>query len=138
MKVSDAYPSKWLKSDDVGDRTIAATIADVRQEEVGDQLKLVAYFEGSTKGMVLNRTNADSIKDLYGDDTEDWVGERIALYTTMVNFQGKSTKSIRVRAAKEKIPAKSPAKAKQHTEDNPPPVDGVPDFGEELNDEIAF
>ena len=136
MKVSAAFPSKWLKAEDVGDRTIPVTIADVRQEEVGDDFKMVLYVEGQTKGLVLNKTNANFIKGLYGDDTDDWVGERVQLYTTIVNFQGKSTNSIRVREAK--APAKGKAKGNGFTEDSPPPIDEAPAWADELNDEIPL
>jgi len=137
MKVSAAFPSKWLKAEDVGDRTIPVTMADVRQEEVGDDFKMVLYVEGQTKGLVLNKTNANFIKGLYGDDTDDWIGERVQLYTTIVNFQGKSTNSIRVREAPA-AKGKSKGKSNGFTEDNPPPIDEAPAWADELNDEIPL
>ena len=137
MKVSDAFPSKWLRADDVGDRPIPVTIADVRQEEVGDDQRMVLYVEGQSRGIILNKTNANRIKELYGNDTDDWVGERVALYTELVSFQGKTTNSIRVREAPA-AKGKSKGKSNGFTEDNPPPIDEAPAWADELNDEIPL
>jgi hypothetical protein len=52
--------------------------------------------------MVLNKTNAKKITEVYGDDTEDWVDGQISLFSTMVEFQGDTVAALRVRH----VPAK--------------------------------
>jgi hypothetical protein len=63
--------------------------------DVGDDTKPVAYFEGKDKGLVLNKTNSNTISAAYGDETDDWVGAEIVLYETMVEFQGQRKPGIR-------------------------------------------
>ena len=47
------------------------------------------YFEGKPKGLVLNKTNANTISDAYGDETEHWEGKEIVLYEAEVEqYQG--------------------------------------------------
>ena len=55
MKLSEAFPSRFLKAEDL-DVPVTDKILDVRQELVGDDSKLVAHFVKS-KGLVLNKTN---------------------------------------------------------------------------------
>lgn len=50
--------------------------------------------------MVLNVTNTQTIAGLYGDYTEDWIGESIQIYATEVKAFGKLTNALRVREAK--------------------------------------
>lgn len=99
MKYTEAFPSKYVKSDDLQGREVQVVIASVNVESMGDgEQKLVLHFQGKTKGMICNRTNADRIAHLYGPDTDDWVGKEVTLYTEMVNFQGRVTDGIRVKA----------------------------------------
>jgi hypothetical protein len=96
--LSDVYPSNYLKAADLEGRTIKVTIDDIKLEKVGTDEKLIAYFKGGKKGLVLNKTNSNNIALVYGMDTDGWIDAEIQLYPTMVDFQGKSTEAIRVKA----------------------------------------
>ncbi len=109
MKMSEVFPSKWLTAADLDEQDVTMTIDQVRMEDMtedGDP-KAVCYFNEVKKGLVLNKTNSTTIVALYGNDTDDWEGQRITLYPTEVNFQGKMTPCIRVRS---KLPRSSKAK----------------------------
>ena len=69
----------------------------VETETIGDDEFGPVHFQGKEKGLVLNKTNANSISAVYGDDTEDWRGGEIVLFETMVDFQGKTMAAIRCR-----------------------------------------
>jgi hypothetical protein len=97
MLVSEAYPSKFLKATDLQGREHRDTIANVNFENVGDDKKLVAYFEGRSKGLVLNKTNARAVSKVYGDDSRNWAGKEIILHETVVDFRGDSVPTIRVK-----------------------------------------
>src|SRR3990167_4125077 len=98
MKISTAFPSKWLKAADLQGSTPHVIIASIRMEDIGDDdQKPVLYFQGKTKGLVLNKTNATNITLAYGDDTDAWIGQEIVLFTAWVDFQGRSVEAIRVR-----------------------------------------
>lgn len=70
-------------------------------EEMGQgaekESKPVLYFEKAKKGMILNATAARTIAALYGDESDDWIGQRIMIYPTTVNAFGKLNHVIRVK-----------------------------------------
>jgi hypothetical protein len=86
-------------------------MADVKIEQIGEDNKPVLYFNDKQKGMVLNKTNAATIANLYGDDTDEWRGEQITLFSAMVSFQGKTVPAIRVKPPSRKASTKKGAAA---------------------------
>jgi len=110
MKMSEEFPSKYLKAADLQGREIRLTMANVEREKIGDDFKPVLYFKGKEKGVVLNKTNAGTISEAYGDDTEDWFDQPIILFSVMVDFQGKVGPAIRCRipTAKDNRPKADP------------------------------
>ena len=99
MLISQAYPSKYLKSDDLGGKTVRVTMDFVEICDVGDgEFKPVLYFQGKDRGMVLNLTNAQTISAVYGDETADWKGQELVIYVDPnVMFGAKRTGGLRVR-----------------------------------------
>ncbi len=77
------------------------TVRAVKEETVGtgdnQQQKLVVYFKEIEQGLVLNKTNGKMLIRKLGDETEDWIGKQIELYTTEVEFQGETQLGIRIR-----------------------------------------
>lgn len=131
MNINSAFPSNYLKADDLGKSRPVVTISDVRVEKVGDDEKPIVYFEGKEKGLVLNKTNAATIAELAdSSETDDWNGVRIRLYATKVDFQGRRVLAIRVEEAP---PVPRAAAVARPVE--PPPE---PDYVELADDEIPF
>jgi hypothetical protein len=97
MKISEEFPSQYLKAADLGGREIRVTMANTEREKLGNDNKLVLYFKGKEKGLVLNKTNAGTISDAYGDDTEDWFDNPLILFSVKTDFQGKVVDAIRCR-----------------------------------------
>jgi hypothetical protein len=97
MKVSETFPSKYLKASDLQGREVRLTMANVQIEKLGDDDKPVLYFKGKEKGLVLNKTNANTISDAYGDESEDWYDQPLILFSVMTDFQGKVGPAIRCR-----------------------------------------
>lgn len=96
-KVGEAFPSTYLKAEDLLGRRASVTISKVDIEKIGDDHKPVMYFLGKDKGLVLNRTNAGMVQDLLGtDEMDDWRGRTIVLYPTKTEYQGKRVACIRV------------------------------------------
>ena len=111
MKVSDTFPSKFLKADDLQGRTVKLTIDHVEMDVVGDDRKPIVYFQDAKKGLVLNVTNARAIAQLGGDDMDNWSGMCIEVFTTPTTYQGQPREGIRVRPLdwKNKAPLEAPA-----------------------------
>lgn len=101
-KLSEMFPSRYLKAADCDESDLVLTVREIKSEAVGQgkdaEDKYVLYFEETEKGLVLNKTNSNTIAKLYGDDTDDWEGKKIALFATEVEFQGVMSLGIRVRA----------------------------------------
>lgn len=105
MKLSEAFPSNYLKSDDLQDRDVTVVIATAEMETLGNERKLVLTFQGKKKSMICNKTNAGRIAFLYGDDTDGWIGREIVLTSEFVEFQGKTVKGLRIKPPAKRQPA---------------------------------
>lgn len=112
MKVSQLFPSKFVKAADLNGKPVTLTIKELKIEKMGhgaeEERKPVLFFERATKGLVLNRTNAMVIASLYGDEADDWAGKRVTIYPTRVRAFGQMQDCIRV---KPEIPAQPQAQA---------------------------
>lgn len=97
MRISNAFPSEYLKAADLDGRSVKVVMSHVEMKDIGGDHKPILFFQGKDKGMVLNKTNANNISSAYGDDTDEWAGKEIVLFEAMVDFQGKTVPAIRVR-----------------------------------------
>jgi hypothetical protein len=95
MRISAAFPSKYLRPTDLQGRQVVVKISRLEMQDVGDKEKPVLYFEDKEKGLVLNKTNSNTITAAYGEETGDWEGATIVLFETPVEFQGKRVPAIR-------------------------------------------
>src|SRR5438105_14806874 len=111
MNLDDVYQNKYLKAGDVSETPKSYTITDVNVEEIGRNKdeKLVINFKGEKKGFVCNRTNAKTIaKALGSEETDEWIGKSVKLYSTEVQFGDEMVEAIRV-SLKPGTPALEPA-----------------------------
>ena len=117
--IDDFFPSKYLKASDLQGRDVKVTIQSLIPEQFENDgktdTKLVVYFVGKEKGVVLNKTNAGTIAAAYGYDYTTWSGNQITLYTAMVDAWGETKEAIRIRVTAENMRAVNP---------------GVPQFGQ--------
>ena len=123
-----AFPGRYFENQDVNTTRPIVTITHVDFAEVGSgadvMRKLVVTFDPDDitfatlasptdravavealelKGWVLNRINCSTLEEItQTDDFEAWVGQRIELYTTRVEFQGKRVLGLRCAAPKSK------------------------------------
>lgn len=104
MKLAEAFPSNYLKSDDLQGRDINVVIATASFEQIGNEHKLVLTFQGKKKSMICNKTNANRIAFLYGDETDDWTGKEIVLTSEFVEFQGRTVKGLRIKPPAKRDP----------------------------------
>ena len=118
--MNEAFPGQYIKAADLQGKRVAVVIDEVQMEDIGGEQKPVLHFKGKERGMVLNRTNATMISEiLASDETDDWSGGEVVLYSTKVDFQGRRVDAIRVD-----YPAKGKAKPKPK---EPEPTDETTD-----------
>lgn len=104
MKSSDAFPSKYISASDLQGNEVTVKITHIAPEEIGGKQKFICFFAGKKKGLVLNKTNWNTIARISGqDDTDDWTGVEVCLYEAMVDFQGDSVPAVRVKAPPRRV-----------------------------------
>ncbi len=132
MKISDQFPSNYVKASDQNGKPCPLTIRTCVLEELGQgndkEKKPVLYFNGAQKGLVLNKTNSNVVAEAYGDETVGWEGKPVEVYPTQVEFKGKQVDGIRVRIQPQQQPEAQPQAQ----------PDAAPMADVELNDEIPF
>ena len=105
--ISQMKNSKFLAQGDAKERPLLLTMTTVTHENVAkegaeQELKWCLSFVESEKPLVLNRINMELIAQITGStNTDNWAGKKVVLYNDpSVNFGGKLTGGIRVRAPK--------------------------------------
>jgi len=96
MRLSSLFPSKYMKADELNGN-VECRIRGLGLEELNGEKKPVLQFVGMEKGLVLNKTNASVIESAYGDETDDWIGKTVVVYSDKTQFQGKLVPCVRVR-----------------------------------------
>ena len=111
MRISQAFPSNYIKAADLQGQVVRAVITDCQLEDLGGESKPVLRFQDKEKGMVLNKTNATTLADAFGDDTSGWRGKVIEIFSARVSFQGRMVDGLQVRAPtqpSQAVPAADP------------------------------
>ena len=133
MRIDSAFPGQYLKAADLQGKKVTVTMSHVDMEEIGSDHKPVLYFIGKDKGLVLNKTNSNTIAAMHGYETEDWQGKSITLVEAMVDFQGRTVAAIRVYSQRPNASAPATPRPRPSAPKAPPPSDEVV-----IDDDIPF
>ncbi|MEK0326192.1 MAG: hypothetical protein QQN63_10870 [Nitrosopumilus sp.] len=129
--VKEMSQSDWLKGKDIEGKEVTVTIKEVEQkmqERDGKQIpQLVLHFEEDVKQLGLNMGNANIMIQMFGGDTDDWVSQKITLFTVMVNKPGSGDQvpGIRIKAPGTTETQEAPLEEAPEPEVD---IDGVPPF----------
>lgn len=103
-KVSDMFPSKYLKAENLNGQPWTLTIERVELVDVFNprtntkQSQWVVYFQGAQKGLILNKTNALALAEICGmDDSDHWLRHRVTIYPERIRVGPDWKLGIRVR-----------------------------------------
>lgn len=97
MKISEQFAGSYFKAQDLPQPRVL-TIQDVTQAKMPEgDTKPALRFVGEQQQLVLNKTNAYSLAEWFGDDTTAWTGRAVELYSTTTSFGGRMVPAIRVR-----------------------------------------
>ena len=95
--------AQYLKKEDLSD-PVDTELLWVKEEKVtapgkGTTTRLVADFEGLSKGLVLNTANCETLAEMTGtDDPNEWKDVAVQLYVDPdVTYGGKKVGGIRIR-----------------------------------------
>ena len=107
--LNDIFTHDSLKASDLQGRDCRVTIAGYEIVDFDDGKKIILSFLKTDKTLVTNKTNANTIGDMYGAELDYWIGKQITLFPTQVDFGGKSVACIRVRIGQpQPAPAPTP------------------------------
>ena len=118
-KVSETFSSGLWKADDL-EKPVYVTISGAKTHDFDDGTKLIVSFKDSDKDLVLNKTNSMTIAEMYGDDTDDWMGKPLCLYKARVNYQGRMVSGVRVKCDPKAAASAAPAPSRDEPEDDLP------------------
>ena len=102
MRTSDMIKSKFWRATDVqGKPPQTLQIADVSEELFTrggrNEAKCYLWFNGSIKGLQLNKTRVRILEAAYGPDSELWVGRRVRLsFDPTVEFGGRAVGGVKL------------------------------------------
>ena len=114
-RTGEMIQSKNLKTADEPDPVIVTITkvgkVNLAKEDAAPEFKWAIRFKEFQKPMVLNSTNIKVCEKVLGsDNTDDWVGKEIVLYTDdNVTFGGELVGGLRFKG-QEKAPVKAAAK----------------------------
>lgn len=105
MKITEMIDSRYLKQSDIPDPVIVTFQSlkkvNVARDDEDPDYRWTAKFAELPKPMVLNVTNIKRAAKALGDDTDDWVGKKIELYTDPdIEFGGNIVGGLRLRGLK--------------------------------------
>jgi hypothetical protein len=116
MDMGLGFLGTYITAAEIGAATPTLTIQRVTLEKVesikvgGDDQgggkmkdKIIVYFRESKsdRGWLLNRTNAECLKELWGRETDAWIGKKVTLCTQQVRVGPKIEPGIRVKGSPE-------------------------------------
>jgi hypothetical protein len=88
----ELYPGRFLKAADFKGQKVTLTIKDAWLEELegedGNELKATVAFKERPKELVLNRTNGEALKAMFGRKLPEWNGKRVTLFPSVVTERG--------------------------------------------------
>ncbi len=100
---SDMFQDQFLKGADFNGQPYVVRISGVKLEELdgikGKRIAGILSFEGKSRGLPLNKTNAIAIRGMFGPIATEWIGKRIQLHTVKVTVDGEEHDAIRVQGS---------------------------------------
>lgn len=110
MDYDELFPGRFLKSGQFKGRDVTLTVKGIRieklpQEKGGDRAKGIVSFAETELEWVLNRTNGECVKAMFGRNTDEWIGKKITLwpapFVSSFGDSGEGDTCIRVRGSPE-------------------------------------
>lgn len=101
--------SRYLTAALLEGKQVGATIKSVQEEKVMNprtkaaEVKLVMYFEGKEKGLILSAGNENMLAALFGDNTDDWIGANVILYPNREFIAGENKEIVRIKQSSQEV-----------------------------------
>ena len=125
------FPSDYINGDDIGKSTVPVKIASLEMKKVKnpkkqvDQNRIVLYFEGKEKGLIIAKERGSELKILFGDNPQDYIGQEIMLYTKLQNSFGEMKNIVHIRGV-DSIPDASTGEQPSDEPESELNIDDIP------------
>lgn len=98
-KWQDYYGVALMTAEKLGTRKIKAKIMEVKEHTMDKkggtpETRLHVVLEGQSEELRLNFGNATKLGKAFGEETDDWVGMTIEVYTGSQQYMGKNVKGL--------------------------------------------
>lgn len=121
----ELFPGRFLKSGQFKGKDVTLTISGVRLEDLPQEngqprTRGILAFEKTKLELVLNRTNGECLREMFGRNTDNWIGKRVTFYPATIHAFGATETAIRVRGSPDlekdmsidiQLPRKKPIRA---------------------------
>jgi hypothetical protein len=155
----ELFPGRFLKSGQFKGKAVTLTIADVRIEKMPDKnkerTKGILMFRETELELVLNKTNGECLKGMFGRRTDDWKGKRVSFCPEEVQAFGAMELAIRVLGSPDieremkveirlgqkstsRVMKKTTVAAKPQAQQAPPPKPALPTEADPTTGEVPF
>lgn len=106
MDFDKLFPGRFLKSGEFDGKDVSLTIKGIRLEDLpqdggGTRTRGIVSFQETPKELVLNRTNGECLKAMFGRNTGAWIGKRVVFFPApfIDPFTREKGTAIRVRGS---------------------------------------
>jgi hypothetical protein len=85
LSFDELYPGTYLKAGEFQGKAVTLTIKTITREMLsngsgGEEPAVTVSFAETEKQFVMNKTNASSLRAMWGDDSGEWIGKRLTLH----------------------------------------------------------
>jgi hypothetical protein len=108
MHYKELCGKSFLSSDDLEEgKVIAVVIEQALREDAFDPKTRkpkpvgILKFQNKSLRMIMNVVNSVAVMELYGKDTDQWIGQTIYLYRTTTRVAGKVVPCLRIKTREE-------------------------------------
>jgi hypothetical protein len=101
MNIHDAYPSSYMNGKNTESGT-SLVIREVKEETVGKDnvtRPVLHWSDTEQLPLVLNKTNAMTLADMFGKETDTWRGCQVQVNVEKVAYMGEVHDAVRLAPA---------------------------------------
>lgn len=101
VEFDELYPNRFLKAGTLRGKPATLTIVDVDlealpQDNGKDRTRGILSFAETEKQLVLNKTNGECLRAMFGKRVPDWLNRKITIVPSTDRFGSKTVDCIRV------------------------------------------
>lgn len=104
VKELEFYQSRFLDASDLAKAQVPVKISRITTEAIRDPQdfkklvrKILIFFEGKKKPMVVNKSNFKFLRSQFGEDTDAWIGQQLLVYSVPMEAFGRTVDALRLR-----------------------------------------